>query len=186
MAIANSRQYGPLMIECRQGDITDQPDMDAVVNAANAELMPGGGVAGAIHRRAGQSLADECAALAPIRPGEAVITGAHDLPNRHVIHCLGPIYGVDRPEADLLTRCYHNALSLAEANALNGIAFPAISTGAFGYPVAAAARTSMNAIRRFGADGQRSLQNLRHIRFVLWNAADHEVFCEALAAVFDD
>jgi O-acetyl-ADP-ribose deacetylase (regulator of RNase III) len=79
-------------IECVQGNIVEQPDIDTIVNAANAWLAPGGGVAGAIHRAAGPGLAEECRPLAPIRPGEAVITGAHRLPNKHVIHCLGPMY----------------------------------------------------------------------------------------------
>ena len=86
-------------VECVRGDITSQEDVAAIVNAANAELRSGGGVAGAIHRAAGPGLAREARPLAPISPGEAVITGAHDLPNRYVIHTLGPVYGQDRPEA---------------------------------------------------------------------------------------
>lgn len=178
MSSADSLEFGNLTIECRQGDITEQADMDAVVNAANAQLMPGGGVAGAIHRQAGRSLAEECMALAPIRPGEAVITGAHNLPNRHIIHCLGPIYGVDQPEDELLAACYRNALSLAEANGLASIAFPAISTGAFGYPLEPAAHVTMGAIRDFSG-----YRNLRKIRFVLRSAADYDVFTEAMKLV---
>lgn len=178
MPNADSLKFGQLTIECRQGDITEQPDMDAVVNAANAQLMPGGGVAGAIHRRAGRELAEECMPLAPIRPGEAVITGAHNLPNRHIIHCLGPIYGVDQPEDDLLAACYRNALNLAEANGLTSIAFPALSTGAFGYPLEPAAHVTMGAIRDFSG-----YRNLRQIRFVLWSAGDCEVFTEAMKLV---
>ncbi|MCS3904052.1 O-acetyl-ADP-ribose deacetylase (regulator of RNase III) [Methylohalomonas lacus] len=180
MSATASRTIEHVTIECCQGDITRQPDMDAVVNAANAELMPGGGVAGAIHRAAGRGLAEECRPQAPIRPGEAVITGGHDLPNRHIIHCLGPIYGVDRPEADLLARCYHNALSLAEANALTRIAFPAISAGAFGYPLEPAAEVALSSVRQFGGDDMRTFQNLRHIRFVLFSAADRDAFSAAL------
>jgi len=84
-------------IEIVRGDIADQPDMDAIVNAANAALQTGGGVAGAIHRAAGPGLAAEGRRYAPIEPGDAVITGAHELPNHHVIHCLGPVYGRDEP-----------------------------------------------------------------------------------------
>lgn len=102
-------------LEITTGDIADQPDMDAVVNAANAQLRIGSGVAGAIHRAAGPGLEDETRALAPIEPGEAVITCAHDLPNQHVIHCLGPVYGRDEPAADLLTACFEQGLRLAEA-----------------------------------------------------------------------
>lgn len=89
-----------ISIECIQGNIVQQPDMEAIVNAANAQLRPGGGVAGAIHKAAGSGLEAECRALAPIRPGQAVISGGHNLPNRYVIHCLGPVYGVDEPTAE--------------------------------------------------------------------------------------
>lgn len=178
MSTAESLNYGRLTIECQQGDITDQADMQAVVNAANAQLMPGSGVAGAIHRRAGPGLMEECEPLAPIRPGEAVITSAHNLPNRHIIHCLGPVYGVDQPEEELLAACYRNALGLAEANGLQSIAFPALSTGAFGYPMEDAARVTMEAIRDFGA-----CRNLERIRFVLWSQDDLTVFIRAMEHV---
>jgi len=103
-----------VVIECIQGDITRQPDMDAITNAANAQLRTGGGVAGANHRAAGPGLEEECAPLAPILPGEAVISSAHNLPNKYVIHCLGPVYGHDKSEAELLAACYRNALTRAE------------------------------------------------------------------------
>lgn len=178
MSESNSLRFGQVKIECLQGDITNQPDMDAIVNAANAQLMPGGGVAGAIHRKAGPGLAEECRPLAPIRPGEAVITGAHNLPNKHVVHCLGPVYGVDRPEDKLLADCYRNALKLAEENKLQGIAFPAISTGAFGYPLEPAAQVIFAAIRDF-----TPYQNLKHIRFVLWSEKDRETFNRVMEEV---
>ncbi len=181
MSVLHTHPAGQVNIECIQGDITDQPDMDAVVNAANAQLMPGGGVAGAIHRQAGPELAQACAPLAPIKPGEAVITPAFNLPNRHVIHCLGPVYGIDQPEDKLLAACYRNALSLGEANALASIAFPAISTGAFGYPIKPAAHISLTAIRSFN-----SYQHLRHIRFVLWNTEDLQIFQQALKQIFSN
>ena len=162
--------------ECMQGDIAQQPDMDAVVNAANAQLQSGGGVAGALHRAAGPGLADECAPMAPIRPGEAVISGAHRLPNRHVIHCLGPVYGYDRPEAGLLAACYEQALDLAEAHGLRSLAFPALSTGAFGYPMEAAARVAFTTL----LGRARALRSVRHIRFVLFGAADLELHTRVL------
>lgn len=177
----NSVRIGNLTIECLQGDITDQRDMDAVVNAANAQLMPGGGVAGAIHRRAGAGLMEECEPLAPIRPGDAVITHAHELPNRHIIHCLGPIYGVDQPETELLAACYRNALNQAEANNLGSIAFPALSTGAFGYPLESAAHVALETIRDYGG-----YRNLTCVRFVLFNQEDMEVFAKAMELVFSD
>ena len=113
------------IVRVEQGDITTF-DVDAIVNAANSTLLGGAGVDGAIHRAAGPELEAECRPLAPIRPGEAVITGAHRLPNRHVIHCLGPVYGRDEPSAELLASCYRNALRLAEQHGLGSIAFPAI------------------------------------------------------------
>ena len=116
-----------LTIECRQGDITAQPDIDIIVNAANAELRPGGGVAGAIHRAAGPGLDEECRPLAPIQPGQAVITSAHNLPNQWVVHCLGPVFGRDEPADELLSSCYRNALLLADEKASLSIAFPAIT-----------------------------------------------------------
>lgn len=157
-----------VQIEVVRGDIADQPDMDAIVNAANARLQTGGGVAGAIHRAAGPGLAREGAQLAPISPGEAVITGGHDLPNPHVIHCLGPVYGVDEPAAELLASCYRNALRLAEANGIRSIAFPAISTGVFGYPADAAAEVAVRTVIGM-LDGLASVQ---HIRFVLFSEED--------------
>lgn len=153
-------------IECVQGDITKQEGFDAIVNAANAQLMPGGGVAGAIHRAAGPGLAEECRPLAPIKPGQAVITGGHNLPNRYVIHCLGPVYGVDHPSDKLLADCYRNALKLAEQHGITSIAFPAISTGIFGYPMEEAARVAFEAIFELVP----SLKSVKVIRFVLWDS----------------
>ncbi len=163
-------------VECVKGNIAAQPDMDAVVNAANAQLLPGSGVAGAIHSAAGPGLAEECRALAPISPGEAVISSAHNLPNRHVIHCLGPVYGVDEPSDRLLAECYRNALLLADHNGLASVAFPAISTGVFGYPLADAATVAMKAL----ADTLPSLGSVHLIRFVLFSDQDLSVFQEAL------
>jgi O-acetyl-ADP-ribose deacetylase (regulator of RNase III) len=163
-------------IECVRGDIVEQPDVDAIVNAANAQLAPGGGVAGAIHRAAGPGLARECASLAPIRPGEAVITGGHDLPNRYVIHCLGPVYGVDEPADELLAACYRNALARAEEARLESVAFPSISTGAFGFPVEAAAEIAMDTV--VGAAG--TLDTVRRLRFVLHGRGDLDIYSLAL------
>ena len=170
-----------LRIECRVGDIADQGDMDAVVNAANAGLGPGGGVAGALHRAAGPGLARECAPLAPIRPGQAVITGGHDLPNRFVIHCLGPVHGRDQPADRLLARCYHNALDLADRHRLRTVAMPALSTGAFGYPMAEAAAVAMAAVLEWAP----RLQHVRELRWVLANEADralHQAVLDAARA----
>lgn len=164
-------------IECRKGDITAQPDIDVVVNAANAELRPGGGVAGAIHRAAGPGLDRECRALAPIRPGEAVITGAHNLPNKWVVHCLGPVYGRDEPADRLLSSCYRNALLLAEKKGSGSIAFPAISTGVFGYPVEPAARVAIETVLQT----LPQLSAVRKIRFVLFSDADLRIHEQVLS-----
>ncbi|MEO0079521.1 MAG: macro domain-containing protein [candidate division WOR-3 bacterium] len=155
-------------IECVMGDIAAQEGFDAVVNAANAWLRPGGGVAGAIHRAAGPELEKECRALAPIKPGVAVITKGFNLPNRFVIHCLGPVYGRDRPEAELLARCYENSLKLAEEYKLTSIAFPAIATGYFGFPAEEAAQVAIRTVLKLVP----KLKNVRRIRFVLFSEAD--------------
>ncbi len=167
-------------IELTRGDIANQIGIDAVVNAANAQLAPGGGVAGAIHRKAGPGLYEECKPLAPIKPGEAVITGAHDLPNKYVIHCLGPVYGVDRPEEKLLADCYRNALRLAEEKGIDSVAFPSISTGAFGYPMRDAARVAFETIK----EKIPELKSVKLIRFVLWGEEALKTHEEVLNEVF--
>ena len=158
-------------IECTQGDIAHQEDVAAVVNAANAQLRTGGGVAGAIHRAAGSGLAEECRPLAPIKPGEAVITGAHDLPNEYVIHCLGPVYGRDQPEDELLARCYREALRLAEKHDIARLAFPALSTGAFGYPLEEAAQVALSTI----IEEAENLHAVELVRFVLFSSEAEQV-----------
>ncbi len=165
MATVQGRKVGVgnITIELVLGNIVEQPDIDAVVNAANAALQPGGGVAGAIHRAAGPGLAEECRPLAPISPGEAVITSGHRLENGHVIHCLGPVYGRDRPEEALLAACYRNALELADHHHLRSIAFPAISTGVFGYPMEEAATVALRSV----LESTESLGSVRTVRFVL-------------------
>ncbi|MBA2880484.1 O-acetyl-ADP-ribose deacetylase (regulator of RNase III) [Desulfosalsimonas propionicica] len=166
------KKFQGATLECVQGDIANQPDMDAVVNAANARLLMGGGVAGAIHRAAGPGLEEECRPLAPIDPGQAVITGAHNLPNRHVIHCLGPVYGRDNPSDQLLAECYRNALQLAEQNGLQSVAFPALSTGAFGYPPEPAARIAINTV----IEHLPGLKSVTHVRFVLFSSSDQQIY----------
>jgi len=170
-------KIGSVVIECVQGDIAAQAGITAVVNAANAQLRRGGGVAGAIHRAAGPGLEKEAVPLGPIRPGQAVITGGHDLPNKYVIHCLGPVYGVDRPEDKILADCYQNALRLAEEKKIDSVAFPAISTGIFGYPVEEAANVAFRKILELTP----SLKSVKLIRFVLYSSSDLEVHERALA-----
>jgi len=172
--------YQNVVIELIRGDIANQPDCDAVVNAANAELRIGGGVAGAIHRAAGPELEKETRPLAPIKPGEAVMTGGYNLPNQHIIHCLGPVYGRDKPSDRLLADCYKNALRLAEENKLETVGFPAISTGAFGYPMEDAARVAMASIK----EEIPKLEYVTTIRFVLWGEDAMKIHEKVLSAVF--
>lgn len=159
-------RIGNVTLDLSRGDIAHQPDMDTVVNAANAELRIGGGVAGALHRAAGPRLEEACRPHAPISPGEAVITGAFGLPNHRIVHCLGPVYGRDEPSDELLARCYRNALALADDNGVDSIAFPAISTGAFGYPMEEAARVALRTVLEEAGD----LESIRLVRFVLYSA----------------
>jgi O-acetyl-ADP-ribose deacetylase (regulator of RNase III) len=173
------RTVGAVTVECVRGDITSQEDVTAIVNAANAELRSGGGVAGAIHRAAGPGLEEEARPLAPIGPGEAVITGGHELPNRYVIHTLGPVYGRDRPEAELLAGCYRNSLALADEREIVSVAFPAISTGIFGYPVEEAARVALQTL----VEETQRLDNVRLVRFVLFGEEDFEVHKAVLSEV---
>ncbi|QIT54340.1 macro domain-containing protein [Aquisalimonas sp. 2447] len=162
-----------IRLEAVTGDITRQADLGAVVNAANAQLMPGGGVAGAIHRAAGPELAEACRPMAPISPGQAVITEAFGLPNRWIIHCLGPRYGIDEPADTLLADCYRNALRLAEERGIDSIAFPALSTGAFGYPFEDASRVALDSVDEVLAELQ---QPPGLVRFVFFSDNDREQF----------
>lgn len=169
-------------VELVRGDITAQADLDAVVNAANAELRTGGGVAGAIHRAAGPELARACRPLAPIAPGEVVATDAFGLPNRRVLHALGPVFGRDEPSAGLLAACYRGALELAAGEHLASVGFPAISTGAFGYPVDAAAEVALSTVHEVLAQGSV----VRLVRFVLFSETDLEIHAQVLANLAGD
>ncbi len=166
-------------LELVQGDIAAQEDIEAVVNAANAQLRPGGGVAGALHKAAGPGLEEEGKKYAPIKPGQAVITGAHNLPNEHVIHCLGPVYGVDEPSDELLASCYKEALRLAEENEITSIAFPSLSTGAFGYPMEAAAKIAFETV----LNEMNNLTKVTKLRFVLFDKKSLDVHKKVLEEV---
>jgi O-acetyl-ADP-ribose deacetylase (regulator of RNase III) len=174
-------KFNNVTVECIQGNIADQPDVEAVVNAANAWLRTGGGVAGALHRAAGSGLEEECRPLAPIRPGMAVITGGHRLPNRFVIHCLGPVYGRDEPSDELLAACYRNALLLAEQKGITSIAFPSLSTGAFGFPMEPAAWIAFRTVMETAPE----LETLTQVRFVLYSAADQALHARILEEIAD-
>jgi len=163
-------------IEIIRGDITTL-DVDAIVNAANRTLLGGGGVDGAIHRTAGPELLAECRALGGCEPGKAKITRGYRLPARFVIHTVGPIWrGGKRGEARILANCYRNSLRLAVENEIKTIAFPAISCGAYGYPIEQAAQIALETTREFLA----ATQNIHRVIFVLWGDDVYDAYREAL------
>lgn len=171
-----SVRFDRLTVEISNGDIIEQSDCDAIVNAANAQLQSGGGVAGAIHSVGDPELEELTRPLAPIEPGEAVITEAPNLPNKYVIHCLGPVYGKDNPSDDILSNCYSNALTLADEHDIESIVFPSISTGAFGYPMKEAATVAFETVKKLAPD----LRTVSYVRFVLWKPADYNLHWDVL------
>jgi O-acetyl-ADP-ribose deacetylase (regulator of RNase III) len=165
-------------IEAVQGDITRET-VDAVVNAANTTLLGGGGVDGAIHRAAGPELRAECAGLDGCPTGEARITRGYRLPSRHVIHTVGPVWrGGTRGEPDLLRSCYVRVMTLAGEHNIRSIAFPSISTGAYGYPIREAARIAVTTVRSCLEDPT----SIERVRFVCFSESDLAVYRDALEA----
>jgi len=160
-----------------QADITTLA-LDAIVNAANSSLLGGGGVDGAIHRAAGPGLLEECARLGGCPTGEARITAGYRLPARHVIHVVGPVWqGGARGEPALLAACYRNALDLAAAAQLRSLAFPCISTGVYGYPLASAARIAIATVRATLAAQARAAE----VIFCCYSAEALAVYGQLLA-----
>ncbi|HEY2924822.1 MAG TPA: O-acetyl-ADP-ribose deacetylase [Candidatus Eisenbacteria bacterium] len=166
-------------LEAVQGDITTMR-VDAIVNAANSTLLGGGGVDGAIHRAAGPELLEECRTLGGCPTGEARITKGYRLPARHVIHTVGPVWhGGKAGEPELLRRCYESCLTLARGRDIRSIAFPSISTGAYGYPIDEASRTAVRAVR----ESLREPSPIELVRFVCFSPRDLSIYQEALRPV---
>jgi O-acetyl-ADP-ribose deacetylase (regulator of RNase III) len=162
------------------GDLTEQ-DVDAIVNAANSSLLGGGGVDGAIHRRGGPALTAACRELRAGRyadglpTGEAVATTGGDLAARWVIHTVGPVYSAREDRSHLLAACHRNALAVADGLGARTVAFPAISTGVYGYPLDAAARTAVDAV-------MAAETRVVEVRFVLFGQSAHDAFAGALGS----
>lgn len=169
-------QVGAATIELLRGDIT-RVSVDAIVNAANTSLLGGGGVDGAIHRAGGPAILEECRRIGGCKTGEAVITTGGTLPAGYVIHTVGPVWnGGGRGEPELLASAYHNSLRLAAEHTLTSLAFPSISTGIYGYPIALASRIALGTtIAHLRAGG-----SLRRVLFVLFSDHDLEVYRRTL------
>jgi O-acetyl-ADP-ribose deacetylase len=159
-------------IEILRGDIT-KLEVDAIVNAANTTLLGGGGVDGAIHRAAGPELLAECRRLGGCQPGDAKLTRGHRLPARFVIQTVGPVWrGGKRGEADTLANCYRNSLKLAVENGIRTVGFPAISCGAYGYPIREAAQIAVKTTGEFLA----TTDVIEKVIFVLWSEDIYEAY----------
>lgn len=165
-----------------KGDITKQK-VDVIVDAANKSLLGGGGVDGAIHQAAGSKLLEECRKLGGCQTGEAKITKGYNLPAKYVIHTVGPIYGKENgKEAELLTSCYKNSLLLAKKHKIKTIAFPAISTGVYGYPKKEAARIAIETIKDFVKNNDW----FKEIRLVVFSNETYRIYQELLRSLTKD
>ena len=167
MTLQNIYSVGETGIGVARDDLTKMAYVEAVVNAANNTLLGGGGVDGAIHRAAGPKLLEECRTLGGCETGGAKMTGAYDMPCRHIIHTVGPVWqGGEHNEAELLASCYRNSLQVAADNGIRTIAFPSISTGIFSYPLEEAAYIAVHAVIEFVA------AHPGRLAIVLWACID--------------
>jgi O-acetyl-ADP-ribose deacetylase (regulator of RNase III) len=168
----------PERIRIVEGDITDL-EVDAIVNAANSSLLGGGGVDGAIHRAAGPELIEECRKLGGCPTGEVRLTKGYDLPAKFVIHAVGPVWnGGGSGEEDLLASCYRNALAIAVDNAIRTIAFPAISTGIYGFPLTRATKIAVTEVRNF----LKKQSKVEEVIFCCFDGRTAEVYREVMGA----
>ena len=172
------RKIGRCTLELVRGDITQQ-ETEAIVNAANKRLAPGGGVAGAIHRAAGPGLWEECKRLGGCETGEAKLTSGYKLKAKYVIHTVGPVYSRSPRDPEDLRACYLNSLKLADEHWIASVSFPAISTGAFGYPIEEAAKVSLSAVMDYLRGGTR----LKLVRFVLYSESDYQAYRRTLESL---
>ncbi|MBR5958758.1 MAG: O-acetyl-ADP-ribose deacetylase [Salinivirgaceae bacterium] len=164
-------------IELIEGDIT-KLDVDAIVNAANSSLLGGGGVDGAIHYAAGPQLVEECAKLGGCPTGEARLTKGYRLPARHVIHTVGPIWrGGSNGEPEKLANCYRNSMQIAADNGFATIAFPAISTGVYGYPLQEAAQIAINQV----IECLNEMPSIKKVIFVLFGRKNFDIYTDILS-----
>jgi len=182
---ADTRTFGKSRVELAQGDITREM-VDAIVNAANSGLLGGGGVDGAIHNAGGPAILEECRAIrerqGTLPAGEAVITSGGRLAARHVIHTVGPVWrGGSHAEAETLARCYRSSLELAAARGLSSVAFPAISTGVYGYPAEEAAAVALRTV----SDVLRAGSPITLVRCVLFSERHLEIYRRALRGLRD-
>lgn len=181
-------KVGNSVLVFMQGDITDQ-DTEAIVNAANSSLMGGGGVDGAIHRRGGKEILEECKKIRKTQwpnglpTGKAVITTGGNLKARYVIHTVGPVWsGGTKGEPELLASAYRSSLELAKERGIRSIAFPSISTGAYRFPIEKAARIAISTVKDF----LEKESGLEEVRFVLFTPADFEVYAEAAKSILGE
>ncbi|MFH0792962.1 MAG: O-acetyl-ADP-ribose deacetylase [bacterium] len=168
-------------LEIVEGDITKQ-DVDAIVNAANTTLLGGGGVDGAIHRAAGPPLLAECSKLGGCKTGQAKMTKGYRLPARHVIHTVGPVWrGVGSREDSLLASCYKSCLEIVEKHGLKSVAFPSISTGAYGFPIERASRIALREIKEF----LEKNETVEKVVVVCFERSDFDCYQQALKEIAD-